>query len=502
MQELGSSLYQPQRQSIWAVVLILLKYLRVIARQMWPILLIVLIKPTEGRGLMVTLIALGVAFLSFIYAIVSYRRYYYFIQNNELCVRSGVFRKIVLNVPFDRIQSVDFKQNIIHQFFNVVSVQVDTAGSKGSELEIDAISLPHAEELRNTVLAYKKTHAAEVAESEGGIPPIPAMEEPPELIMALSPKDLMKVGISSNHLRTAAIIFAFFVGLADDVEQLLDWDVWGQLDDTTIAASILSFLVILLAVPLLLFVSFFITLIRTVLKYYDLKFWRDGNSYKVVSGLLTRNEKSIQRSKIQIIQWVTSPLKRMFGIFQMNIYQATSVNQGKDKSLVIPGCYMEQVEHTLDTIVPKFRDAVFTAHTMHPAIVILMVCIFGFIPALGFGFLAWYTGSIVQWILVLIFPLAIWMGILYQRKRKLRIHPDYIVSEGGIFGTTNKLIEIYKIQSVTIHSSPMQRRRGVTSLHIYTAGGDIAFPYINAQVAKQARNYILYRAEVEKKSWM
>ena len=45
----------------------------------------------------------------------------------------------MLNVPFDRIQSVDFKRNIVHQFLNVVSVQVDTAGSKGSELELDAI---------------------------------------------------------------------------------------------------------------------------------------------------------------------------------------------------------------------------------------------------------------------------------------------------------------------------------------------------------------------------
>lgn len=495
-------LYQPQRQSIWAVVLILLKYIRITARQLWPILLIVLIKPTEGRGLMVMSVVFGIAFLSFIYAIVAYTRYYYFIKNNELCVRSGVFRKVVLNVPFDRIQSVDFKQNIVHQFLHVVSVQVDTAGSKGSELEIDAISLVHAEQLRTIVLAYQKTKAAEIVPSGKPIPPIPVMEEVPELILALSSKDLMKVGISANHLRTAALLFAFFVSMADDIEQLFGLDVWGQLDDTTLMASILGLLVMFLAIPVLLFVSFFVTLIRTVLRYYNLKFWRDGKSYKVVSGFFTRNEKSIQKSKIQIIQWATSPLKKLFGIFQMNIYQATSAHQHKDKSLIIPGCYMEQVQHTLDTIVPKYKDAVFSSHRMHPAIVILMVTLLGFLPAVGFGWLAWFNGGFVQWILILIFPLAIWMGILYQGKRKLKIHPDFIVSEGGIFGNTSKLIEIYKIQSVTIHSSPMQRRRGVTSLHIYTAGGDISFPYINAKVAKQARDFILYRIEVEKKPWM
>lgn len=161
-----SHLYQPQRQSPKAVFLILLKYLRITIRQMWPILLIVLINPTSGKGIIITIIAFGIALISLIYSLVAYTRYYYFIQNNELCVRSGVFRKTVLNVPFDRIQSVDFKRNLVHQFLNVVSVQVDTAGSKGSELELDAIELGRAEELRDIVLAYKR--ARKVETSEGG----------------------------------------------------------------------------------------------------------------------------------------------------------------------------------------------------------------------------------------------------------------------------------------------------------------------------------------------
>ena len=36
---------QPQRQSPKAIVLILLKYFRVVVRQLWPILLIVIINP-------------------------------------------------------------------------------------------------------------------------------------------------------------------------------------------------------------------------------------------------------------------------------------------------------------------------------------------------------------------------------------------------------------------------------------------------------------------------
>jgi putative membrane protein len=501
MEPVASTLYQPQRQSPKAIVLILLKYLRIIVRQIWPILLVVLINPTSDKGKYITIIVLGIAFISLIYALVAYTRFYFFIENNELCVRSGVFRKTVLNVPFDRIQSVDFKRNVVHQLLNVVSVQVDTAGSKGSEIELDAIDFQRAEELRDVVLAYKKTKGARRSDTTAAV-----AEEQEQvsqsLILALSPRDLIKIGISENHLRTAAIIFAFFIGLADNLDQFLGVDVYGELEYRTASLSLLGILAALLAIPVFIGVSFLITLGRTILKYYGLKFWQEGKRFKLVSGLLTRNEKTIQQSKIQVIRWVTSPLKRLFGIYQMNIYQAANMEQQQDKSLVIPGCYQQQVDHTLDAVVPGFRDAVFTSHKMHVRIVILMVFFFGFIPAVLFGLMAYLNEGVLQWLLTLVFPLAIFMGYQYQRKRRMRIHPDFLLSAGGIIGTSNKLIEIFKVQCVNITSSPMQRWRGLATLHVYTAGGDMTFAYLDQRIAAQARDYILYRVEREHKSWM
>lgn len=492
----------PQRQSPKAIVLILFKYFKIIVRQLWPILLIVVINPKSDRGIIIIMLVMAITFISLIYSILAYTRYYFFIQNNELCVRSGVFRKTVLNVPFDRIQSVDFKRNLIHQFLNVVSVQIDTAGSKGSELELDAIDQARAEELREIVLVYKRAKSMSMPVDPGLPPEPPPIKELPELILSLSSQDLVKVGISENHLRTAAIIFAFFVGVADDIDNLLGWDVYGRLEDTTNAISFFGILATIMAIPLFIGISFFITLIRTVLKYYGLKFWREGQSFKVVSGLFTRNEKTIQKPKIQLIRWITSPLKKLFGIYQMNIYQATNIEQNSEKSLVIPGCYKQQVNHTLDAIVPQFRKSIFTPHKMDIAIVYRMVFLFGFLPAVAFGFLAYINEGVMQWLLVLIFPLAIWMGHQYQRKRRFKVHPDYIVSEGGIFGRSYKLVEIYKIQSVHIESSPLQRMRGLTSLYIYTAGGELAFPFLKEKIARQARDYILYRVEKDVRSWM
>ena len=97
----SSSLYSPQRQSPKAIVLILFKYFRIIVRQIWPILLVALINPMSQKGIYITYLVFAIAFLSLVYSIIAYTRFYFFIQNDELCVRSGVFRKTVINVPFE-----------------------------------------------------------------------------------------------------------------------------------------------------------------------------------------------------------------------------------------------------------------------------------------------------------------------------------------------------------------------------------------------------------------
>jgi putative membrane protein len=178
------------------------------------------------------------------------------------------------------------------------------------------------------------------------------------------------------------------------------------------------------------------------------------------------------------------------------------MDQGQDKSLAIPGCYQPQVDETLDVVVPGFRHATFASHGIHPMYVKIMVTLFGFLPALAFGLFAWWNDAFLQWLLVLVFPIAVWMGYLYHHKRRLKLHPDYLLSEGGIFGRSAKLIEIFKIQSVQLTSSPRQRRLGVLTLHVRTAGGHVTIPYLNAHVARQARDYILYKVEKERKPWM
>ena len=157
---------QPQRQSPLAIAFILVKFLRQAVRRFWPLVLILFFNRKDDDYMVWMLSALVViSFGQLILSLISYYKYYFHIKDGELIIEKGVLQKTKLNIPLDRIQTINFQQNILHQFLSVVSVQVDTAGSAKSELNIDALSREKAEELRNYILQKKQ----ELIESKGEV---------------------------------------------------------------------------------------------------------------------------------------------------------------------------------------------------------------------------------------------------------------------------------------------------------------------------------------------
>ena len=490
-----SDLFTRRRQSPWAVILILLKMVRLIIRQLWPILLIMVLNRGDRLQFWLGVVSIGAAAISLIGSMISYFRFYYYVDGDQLHIEKGLLRRTSIDIPFTRIQTVDFEQNVIHQALNVVRVNVDSAGSKSEEIAFDALTMEDARELRDFIMLQKAEQAPEEVE-------VADLEESEELILALKPKDLLKIGISQNHLRTAGIIFGASWALLDNISQALQVDLYDEMTNqigTLIAGSII---IALLAIPLFLILSFIVTLFRTVLRYYNLRFTHTPTRFKLVAGLLNRKEKSAQRNKIQIISWSSNPIRRLFGIFHLRLYQASSVEVLGGKSFIVPGCYQEHVDKTIDGVIPGAREADYKIHGIHPLARWRFVLFTGLLPCVLFSVAAVIFQNWSLFAIWIYFPLSIYMAQLYYRKRKLHLSPDYCVSASGIFGHQYRQLELYKVQSVRIRQSYYQVRRNLATLVLYTASGDVRFPYIELERARELKDYVLYRIESDKRGWM
>ena len=485
------------RQSKVAIILLIIKFYKIIVRQALPFIAI-FIFGTAKKSLSYVYIALIViTILVFIMAILSYFRFYFRLENGELIIEKGVFKKVKLNIPFERIQTVNFEQGLVLQAFNKFKVEVDTAGSSKKEFSFDALDKNIAEELREYILDRK---------TEIGTEELSDSEEEEEMaigksIFKLSFSDLLKVGITENHLKAGGWLIAvvgYLLSLSNDfgfkIEDEIEKNIKGISVDLLYFAAAGAGMLILFVL---------ISLIRTVLKYYNLRFDRMRNGFKIYSGLINRKEYSAPDTKIQKVSWGDNPLRRLFGIFIVYFKQAKSVESDRNRSLSVPVLEEQNISKVLEylyggEINEKMHSFSVSGHFFIRAFLyfILFPSVCGVIYGVYFE-ISWLI--VISVLYLVYFSIARWVQ---WKKSSYMFNDKFIKRKKGIYGNYHEITPWYKVQSIELNQSLYQRRYDLANLIIHTAAGYTVLPYITLGQAQKLRDYGLYVAESSIKEWM
>jgi putative membrane protein len=206
----------PQRQSLAAIFMLMVKSAVSIGKTLWPILLVTLFKPNkEGAPGKWLYIIIGFAILSILLAFIHFIFYRFQILGENLVIKTGWLKKKTLSIPMRSIQAVHLEQNIWQQVFNVSKVSFDSAGTEKIEAQIDAIDTSKAELLKQILLSHNET------------PELEKHEVVEEAVYRLSGSDLMKLSLSANHAEAFFILFALGVNMLDNLKKAFDFDSWG-----------------------------------------------------------------------------------------------------------------------------------------------------------------------------------------------------------------------------------------------------------------------------------
>ena len=97
-----------------------------------------------------------------ILAISAYIKYYYFkykfdFKKDEFVVKKGLLRKTKLSIPFEKIQQININQKLIHKIFKLYEIQMDTAGTNSTEVDIKAVSKKIADDFKLIAEEIKKS---------------------------------------------------------------------------------------------------------------------------------------------------------------------------------------------------------------------------------------------------------------------------------------------------------------------------------------------------------
>ena len=472
----------------------------------WVILLYVLGKNSSNDSGDSYLLYASLAFGAFsaVTSIVSYFRFYFYTQNGELVIERGVFQRNRLTVPFERIQTISFQQGPVHRLFNVVELEIDTAGSQGVEFNITALPRPEAERVRDYLIARRDEVRDERGETADTNTATVESTEADRLLLRLLPRDLLRVGVSQNHLRTGLLIVAFFFSIFQNIGEAVE-ESYGDAYNTaweTIRNS--TWLLGLTFVVALLVVAFVLTLATTVLRYYDLRFWRTPTGFRLLAGLVNRREQSANLRKVQVIRWQTNPLRRYFGIWTLQLQQAGSVAATRKTSVAVPGCYAHHVTAVRRSYFPEEATTEFGSYEIHPAYEWRRTLYFGLVPGVLGLAVAIFVLHSVFWSVVFVAlpPLRYLWARAYRRRFRYQLSPEGLRLKSGVIAETWQLLRWNKVQSVELKQGRYQRREALADVTLSTAAGKLRIPYIELHRARQLQDFVAYRVETARGSWM
>ncbi len=431
-------------------------------------------------------------------AILIYKNFQFKITNNHFILKQGILKKSNTSIPFDKIQNINFKQNIIQQIINVYEVCIETAGSTKTEIGIKALPFLKATALKELILSNK---VFENSEKE---------KEAQKPLLKVDILSLFKVSLTENHLQNLFLFFAVLFGFYNQIQQITDGlgkteSLDGFIEENTnnFSASIFLILILIIGFTVIAFLSSFV---RVFLLHFNLTTYLKKDAFEINQGLFTKKSIVLKKQKVQNITISTNPLKRLIGVSFITFKQAVSGKlntKKKDKLIRIVGCKKHQIE-TIKSSLFHFskveNSAIHFPDDYYKRRIFMFSFLFLTVLYTGLYFI--FSHIEIFYSLLLIIPIAVFLILKKVKKRFYKISEDMLLVGRGLLETHLIYLEIFKVQNIEMKQTIFQKRSKVADIILQTASGKIKIPCIHYKEALKIYNHTLYKVETSTAPWM
>ena len=460
-------------------------------------------------------VALGVVAILALLIVAACLQYYFFkyrLKGNNIEIYSGVIFKKHLDLPFTRIQNVKLITPVYFRPFDYTTMELDTAGSAKNEAKIVAVPMVKANALKQKILAYQASHAAETEdgiEEDSKVAKEPVVEGDEVLLNERSLMDLVIHGLTNNRV---LIFLAMLAPMAETIfeyaSQLLlsvgfDLDAflnaehpWWQLSLYFIASFILAYMLVML-----------LSIIGAIIAFYGYKLTKRENNYIQRSGLLSIHEVVMKKPRLQMIvrqqDWLDVLIKRINLKFeQIGGLERQGQNNLRNK-LMVPSIKEHECRELTDEMWPSnkvmdipyqsiSRRFIFRTMALFVAPVTLAISTIAIVndvwPLLSLAAIFFSVASVLTW--------CRWKRWGYA------MDDEYVYVRKGLLGVNYYCFTIEKTQMVKFKQSVFLRRHTLCHVNFVTAASSLTIPFIPQNTGWNMMAKSLYQVESLKKNWM
>ena len=434
-------------------------------------------------------------------SILMYLNFKFKIKDNYFILKHGILNKTNTSIAFERIQNINFKQNIFQQILGVTQVEIETAGAKKTEVLIKALTKEKALALKESILEKKHEYLDKIQITE------PAKKK---YLIKLSLLQLAKVSISENHFKSLGIAIGLYISLTSQLgeyvkgwkfENLIDGGVDYISNNTETISN--SFYIIGSLVLIGIIFSIIVSTVIVFLFHFNLTLSVKNGALEITQGLFTKRNNILKKEKVQYITLSANPLKKLMKINSIFFKQASSEGQKKKKQIRVVGSKKEQNEALKELLFNEnnFDDLeTYKPHNYYIYQITIRNLLFILLVNVAAYIFMYPNNSL--YINILILPIVGLLSYYKYKKCYFKINKNMLIKGFGSLETHTTFFEYFKIQNIKLKQTIFQKRAGVMNLVLQTASGKIKIPCIPKEDAFVLYNHILKKSQTSRKSWI
>ncbi len=480
----GEMLFGPQRGS---VLTIFDKFLSTFGV---PAIVIVLALLTGNMmALLENAVILAILLANPVMQFVGYICTYYAVDGDRFYVKSGLFNKKSLELPLDRITTVEFSQNLIFQWTDVYSIKVDNGsnyGGSGAGKVTLALKRQEAVKLKELLLTGKEAVASEeqymlkTAQGETISYGAVSLKETTigETVTVPVSKILIMGALQSKGNALARTLSAVTVltGMGNVVMDS-DYGMEQKLVDMILAIPGLAMAAIIVLAFILLTTA--LGAVFAFVKYYGFTIRQTEEAILLQYGLLTKKNHSLLKDKISGVEYIQSLPMRWMGVGYLNVM---AVGYGDDAetdfaSMMYPLIKTQDIKEFLQMYIPELALQQGQEHKPLAGslgyfflcfrvffVIVLTICFI-----LANQWIVEYVMADVQWLWFvwgILLVLVCVSVVMEYRTVSIQAGSRNVQLTAGVFSKTRTIVKAERIESISDTASALKRRKGIVTISV------------------------------------
>ncbi|MDO5504892.1 MAG: PH domain-containing protein [Pseudoxanthomonas suwonensis] len=429
----------------------------------------------DGEGWWELAPMIGVAAIALV-SIWQYFTYRYRIDSNSVVIRSGLLHRSLRQIPFARIHNVAIHQSPLHRLFGVADVKLESAGGTQPEAHMQVLTREQALALEALVRRHARGDAAAATAVDGMQGP--AAAPPSRLLLALSPGEIVRLGLISNRgmvvVAAAVALLAqtsrgVFADMVEAVRNLLFG--YAESHRFDVPDYLLAGLLLLLGALLLLRL---LSVALAFIQYHGFRLEQSGRRLTVERGLFSRLRSSAPRRRIQAWTLVEGVLHRLLQRRSLRVDSAVAAaadGSGQQRGLreLAPVATAAACDQLVQALLPGRQWPPAHWQPLHPRAWWRLLLPGVFLTLVLCALLGWRFGS---WGLLglLWLPWAAFLARQHARRAGWSFDGELLAVRAGWWSRHWRWADVDKLQALRLSRGPLDRHLGMATLWLDTAG--------------------------------